>query len=167
MKIEFIIPMVSAIIALISTIISALALYYSNRHQKEMRIQACKQSTIEAFNKIQNEVLDKLIDVPADNAKLMVRNLYKKECKESYNAYKVMIARLEHFAVGIDEGVYDKEIVEKLAGSHLIFLYDKIEPIIKKANENSDNNMYYCHFTNLIKNLKDNQNNKEEKQCLK
>lgn len=133
-----------------SVIISIVALIITSRTQKKLKDQERKKNTIEAFSIIQSEVLDGLVDVDVKNAEMMVDDIDEKECKEAYDAYRTMIARLEHFAVGINEGVYDFATLNKLAGKHLLFSYKKLSPIIEYANRFSNNNEYYGEYQKLI-----------------
>ena len=141
---------VSAVSAALSAIISLIALTVSINNQKKIKAEEKKQLTIEAFNQLQEQVLDKLASVDRENAELIVENRYKgNDFKQAYNDYKTLIARLEHFAIGVNEGVYDFDIVNKLAGEHLVFLYPKIEPIIDEANKSSADNKYYQEYRKL------------------
>lgn len=109
-----------------------------------------KQATLEAYRCLQEEVLDKLASVNKDNAVLFVENFDNPKCKQVYNDYRVLIARLEHFAVGINEKIYSFDTVDRLGGVHLIYLYKKVEPIINKANELSDSNVNYIAYRQLV-----------------
>lgn len=166
MGLETVIAVISVIIALVSVIISAVALRRSEKHQSEMKTQAKKQATIEAFEKIQAEVLDKLINLSEKSANEAIEKFNNNEnsekCKRQYRDYELLIARLEHFAVGVYENVYDKDIVDKLAGNHLILMHSKIEPIIENVNKFVEKNSktkgkcYYHYYTSLIEDLKKN-----------
>lgn len=141
-----------------------IALIVSIVTQIILKKEKVKQATIEQFNIIQNQVLDDLSTITDnENAKIIVEELElnedNKECKKAYDDYQVLIARLEHFAVGVSEGVYDFDIVDELAGIHLIYLLPKIQPIIDKANENAKGSeIYYGHLVDLVNKLKINHN---------
>lgn len=137
---------ISIIIALLSAAFTFITYVVTVRHEK-------RKATIEAFNSLQNEVLDKFVSVKNDNAKIIVENLNNEVYKNSYNDQRALIARLEHFAVGINEHIYDYDVVDELAGIHLIFLYRKIKPIIKEANKHEQKIVHYQHFTRLVERL--------------
>lgn len=145
---------VSSIAAATSTVIAAITLIKTLRTQKEMQKVQIKQNTINAFNILQNEVLDKLVLVDRKNAKIIVDSLDNEECRTAYNNYKSLIARLDHFAIGIKYEIYDLDVVNKLAGEHIIFLYDKIEPIICEANKKENQIKHYFNFVDLVNKLK-------------
>lgn len=138
------------ILTIVSIIVSLIALLHSIYLQQYL---SRKKATIEAFHILQNEVLDKLVFDEKENAELIVDNLNNQDCNKAYNDYKTLIARLEHFSVGVNQRIYDFKVVERLAGAHLVFLYQKVKPIIDKSNEHTPDNHNFKEFVNLIKRL--------------
>ena len=102
---------------------------------------------------MQNEVLDKFVSVKKENARIIIENLDEKKCKEAYDDYRALIARLEHFAVGVNKHVYSYTIVKSLLGNHFIQLYNKVALIIKEANKNEKCTIHYCNFEELVTRL--------------
>ena len=145
---------VSSIATAASAIIAAIALFKTLKTQKEIQQVKIKQNTIDAFNILQNEVLDKLVLVDKKNAKIIVDSLDNEECRCAYRNYKSLIARLDHFAIGIKHKIYDLDVVNELAGEHIIYLYDKIEPIICEANKKENQIKHYSNFVALVNRLK-------------
>ena len=145
----------STIAAWVAALAAAFTFYYSMRTQKKIQENEVKRETIDAFNRLQREVLDKLALVDTKNAEIIAEEKENNEaCKQAYNDYKTLIARLEHFAVGVEQGAYDLDVVDKLAGEHLIFLLPKIEPIIDAANEHVRTDKYYQSYVRLVERLK-------------
>ena len=143
----------------IASWIAALAatgtLFWSVYTQNKIQKKDVKRATIDAFNLLQSEVLDKLASVDKANAEAIVERRETNEaCRKAYNDYKTLIARLEHFAVGIEQGAFDLDIVDKLAGEHLIYLLPKIEPIIDAANEHVQTDKYYQSYVKLVERLR-------------
>ena len=136
----------SIILAIISVALSLYTYTATVHHEK-------KKATIDAFNLLQNEVLDKFVCITKENAEVIVANLDDKKCKEAYDSYRALIARIEHFAIGVKEKVYDFNVVDELAGTHLIYLYKKIKPIIDNANKNEKKIKHYCNFASLVDRL--------------
>ena len=139
-----------AIIALILSVVSgafSVFTYFNSLKQQK------KCDTIEAFSNLQNEVLDKLASFTKNEITDTVENRFKPEYKEIYAGYRVLIARCEHFAVGINEKVYDFKVFDKLGGLHIIYLYKKIEPIIKASREVSKEEKPYEEFERLYNRL--------------
>lgn len=136
----------SIIIAVISAVFSIVTYIKTVQYEK-------RKATIEAFNSLQNEVLDKFVCVSNGNAKIIIENLDNEQCKEAYDDQRALIARLEHFAVGVNKHIYDLNVVNELAGVHLVSLYQKIKPIIDEVNRNEQEPIHYCHFTKLVGDL--------------
>ena len=137
---------VSITLAVLSIVFSIVTYITTVRHEK-------RKATIDAFNLLQNEVLDKFVCIGKENAKLIVENLKDKKCKEAYDDQRALIARLEHFAVGVNQKIYNVDVVDELAGIHLIGLYVKIKPIIDEANKREQKTIHYRNFVELVKNL--------------
>ena len=107
------------------------------------------------YTKKKKKKLDKLASVDKANAEAIVERRETNEaCRKAYNDYKTLIARLEHFAVGIEQGAFDLDMVDKLAGEHLIYLLPKIEPIIDAANEHVQTDKYYQSYVKLVERLR-------------
>lgn len=136
----------STMVATLSAVISIVT--YVNTSQFEKR-----KITIEAVNLLQNEVLDKFVAINKKNAKIIVENLDNEKCREAYNDYRTLIARVDHFAVAVNKRIYNLRIVNILVGKHIIYLYEKVIPIINEANKNEKSNRNYCNFEKLVKKL--------------
>lgn len=136
----------SIIISIVSGVFSFITYATTVKYEK-------RKSTIEAINLLQNEVLDKFVSINQDNAKIIVENLGNELCKEAYNDYRALIARLEHFAIGVNKHIYDVGIVNNLVGIHFIGLYKKVMPIIAEANKKSQDIIHYKNFVKLVKKL--------------
>ena len=146
----------STIASWITALAAVGALFWSVYTQNLMQKNEVKRATIEAFNKLQNEVLDKLVKVDRECAEIISEARDdNEECRQAYCDYKTLIARLEHFAVGIEQGAYDLDMVDKLAGEHLVYLLPKIEPIIDAANEHTWTDKYYQSYVELVRQLEE------------
>ena len=138
---------------LLSTIVSVLSILISIATYVKTFLYEKRKVTIENFNILQNEVLDKFLCVNNKNAKTIITNIDNAQCKDAYNDYRALIARLEQFAVGVNKRIYDFKVVDIIAGNHLIYLYIKIKPIIDKANEREEKTVHYCNFVELVEKL--------------
>ena len=146
---------ISDIISLVAAVVASVGLFHTVFTQKAIQKKKIKRSTVEAFNKLQNEVLDKLAPLDSKNANVIAENRKNnEEFWQAYVDYKTLISRLEHFSVGVKEKVYDLDVLDELAGEHLIFLLPKIKPIIDAANERCDVPKYYQNYISLVENLK-------------
>ncbi len=139
-----------------ATIIAAIALFITCRAQKQSLLRERKQATIEAFNTLQEEVLDPMVNIKKSEAKLAAeRHMESDGDKEIYDAFRVQIARLDHFAVGISEETYDFETFCKLGGEHVMYLYEKVEPVITEARNCSEKVVPFQSFEKLYLQLKE------------
>ena len=139
------------VIAVISMVVSVITLINSIYLQLYL---SRKKATVEAFNTLQNEVLDKLVFDKKGNAELIVKNLNNADCIKAYNDYRTLLARLEHFSIGVNQRIYSFKVVKMLAGAHLVSLFQKVKPIIDKSNEHFPDNHNFREFVKLIGRLK-------------
>lgn len=70
-----------------------------------------KQSTLEAYNILQEQALDKLyVYMPSE-----IKEIVKNKKSEEYKQIGVYVARIEHFAVGVKQNIYDWKVVYELS----------------------------------------------------
>ena len=77
---------------------------------------------------------------------------------EEYRILSGYLARIEHFALGVNTGIYDVKVTERAATAYLTMLYKKLEPLIlaknKGKNNSSSENKYHTEFMKLVSALK-------------
>lgn len=148
MDIEIYIALFALIISILSFVIS---LYYNWKDHDRRR----KQATIEYF----------------DNLTLQ---LYEKEAmfNEKYNELEVDIAMLdtnaemhkvaievlsafERLCVGINTGIFDFDILDRMAGSYLINIYTRFSPYIEKKHGDASQASAYVEFENVVNKIKE------------
>lgn len=137
----------------ISIIVSLISVVFSIATYIKTFLYERRKSTVECFNTLQENVLDNFVSINKENAILIIDNLDNEDCKKAYDGYRVLIARLEQFAVGVNKSVYDFKVVDTIAGEHFIYLYEKVKPIIDKANEREQEVKYYSNFVYLVEKL--------------
>lgn len=158
-----IISAVSAIASVFATVFAAVELRRSRKANEEIKDRERKEATILAYNNLQNQVLDKLVSFSVEEIEDLVENIDRDEFKKIYMDYKTLIARCEHFAVGINEKIYDFEVLYELSGEHLVFLYKKVKPIINYARKNCVNSIPFHEFEEMVNNLEKMNKSKKEK----
>ncbi len=109
-----------------------------------------KQATLDAYNVLQNQVLDNLNTYKICDIKKIAEDYHSDE----YKKISVMIARIEHFCVGVNTKIYDKKTVKRLAGRYIIGIYEKLEPIIIKKRQLNKSDKHYDEFEKLTIKLK-------------
>ena len=82
------------------------------------KVRDRKQATLEAYNRLQEQVLDHL------NTR-----------SEEYKQISAYVARIEHFCVGVNQKIYDRNVVYELAQGYLDgTIKSRIEPMIEKKS---------------------------------
>lgn len=120
------------ITAIVSALLAVASFIFSLYTYKKALIHDCKQATLDAYNKLQEQAFDRLNLIKPEEIRSIANHPQSNEYKE-ISGY---IARIEHFCVGVNTDIYDKETVYKLANGYLdsYFILSRIEPIIEKKN---------------------------------
>lgn len=144
---ETVIAFISSCAAIISALFAGIQLSRTRKTQEEMLIREKKKDTIEAFNKLQTQVFDKLNEY----SKQEIEEIASGSDWKKYAEIKKLIAKCEHFAVGVEEETYDFHMVERLSGNYIYYAYEKVYLIIKKTREGKGkpNKNYYNDFEKL------------------
>lgn len=116
----------------ISILVSAAALVLSLYGYIAGLNRERKHETIDAYNRLQSEVLDKLKDYSLKRMQEIADNSRKQEYKAEYKELGTLLARFDQFAVGVNTRVYDIKTLRRLAGSHIGHQYDLLKPLIEK-----------------------------------
>lgn len=136
---------VTAFAAVAAAVIAWITLGRSRREQKEGLDRQKKQATIDAYNLLQCQVLDKLNAYrPAD-----IKGIVNDRNSEDYRKLSGYLARIEHFCVGLTNGIYDYETFYALAHGYFDsekgMLMSRILPIVEKKSGNVETD----YFENL------------------
>ena len=118
-------------ISIFSLLVAVFSLLYSFVIHKQTVLHDKKQATLDAFNTLQEQVLDKLNVFTFSKIKDISEDVRSKE----YKTISTFMARLEHFSVGVNSDIYDIETVKRLAGRHFCALYEKLLPMVEKKRE--------------------------------
>ena len=125
-----------SIIAIILSVISGgftfYAFIWTNRRDR-------KQATLDAFNQLQEQALDELNYYKPEQ----VVEIAKHPRSEEFKKISSYIARIEHFCVGVNHSIYDKEVVYALAEGYFNgAIRARIEPIISQKNKYGSKDYY-------------------------
>ena len=155
---------ISAVSAAISAIIALITLHSNTKIQhKTEKLQANnlerekKLETLKAFNSLQKDVLSELTSTE-NYYKKLVEEARTDARKSEYKKVKSLISEIEHFASGVNLGLYDYDAVLALSGAHLYWLYKKVFPIIRKCRSvpRADKESRYAAFEALALRIKAN-----------
>lgn len=136
--------MESNTLEIIALIVSGAALLFSVLTYLFGLLQSRRQATLDAYNRLQAEALDELYCImPAD-----IRTAAANRHSPEYKHLRTMVARIEHFSVGVTEGIYDKKTVYELAHG---FLDGAIKLRVDALLETDHNHHtdYYKHIHKL------------------
>lgn len=126
---------ISIIAIIISVISGGFALYsFAWTAQRDR-----KQATLDAYNLLQEQALDYLnYYMPTQ-----IIEIAKNPRSDEYKKLSTYIARIEHFCVGVNKKIYDKETVYALAHDYLDGAIKlRIEPVIDRKNQYKDIDYY-------------------------
>lgn len=133
--------------SIISLIIAVMSFVFAIVNFIFCIIRQRKQDTIDAFSALQSESLGQLNAYSPKRIKEISEDPHSAE----YKTLSVLLARCEHFSVGVSEGIYDKKVLTKLAGRYFVGLYYKLEPMILKKRSLGQKENYYSEFEKVSK----------------
>lgn len=143
MSIPDTISAISLVLSILSITLSALTFLMSLRRER-------KNATLDAFNTLQVQALDELNTY----AKARVEEIAKNPGSKEYKELSSLLARLEHFSVGVNTKIYDISVVRRLAGRHLCGLQEKVTPLIQKKREINRTKKHYNEFEMMMKKIR-------------
>ena len=174
---EFVISMIAVLISILTFLFTVVV-----EHKKAQREK--KQATLDAINTLQEQAFDKLNEYTYGqiheiaitwtlgiekkneyvNAKQGTANEFWAEhheydaAIEDYRKISSYLARIEHFALGVNTKIYDPTVIERATTKYFIALYNKLLPILAVKNGGTAKdrifeNKYFQELENLIRHL--------------
>jgi len=141
------IPMVISFGALIFSIMQFFCERTRNR----------KEATIHAFDALEsNEAILYLFSLSKKQINLLVNARKEKnhaQIKKKWNELKKALPLIEHFAVGINSGVYDIYTLHRMAGNKMIDTFHKCENLINYKRNGNANQNNYVEFETMVNKL--------------
>lgn len=126
---ELYISVASTVLALFSVAVSLVTYSRTVAHNR-------KKDTLDAYNTLQEQAFDKLnLIMPKEIAEIA-----KHPSSPDYKKLSGYLARIEHFCVGVNKGIYDRKTVYALAHGYLDGnqILSRILPLIERRNQNSE-----------------------------
>ena len=141
---ETILSIISLIFAIASIVITVYTFGWTAKRDR-------KQATLEAYNRLQNEVFDKLnLYTPSE-----IADICEDTKSDAYKEISGLVARIEHFCVGVNTKIYDEKVFYSLAHGYFDGhqLRKRIKPLIYKKNESSNrpNEIFYNDTMAVLK----------------
>lgn len=147
------------IVAAAAAILSLGSLTFSIYTYRRALVHDRKQATLDAFLTLQEQAFDPLNRItPAE-----MEEIAQKPASQEYKDVSGYIARVEHFCVGVNMGIYDKETVYALAHGYLDkALKKRMDPILNKKRGMTGQE-YYENIKEVLCWMAEHENRKEEK----
>lgn len=137
---ETVLSMIAIVISVLSIAVALYTFFWTAYRDK-------KQATLDAYNRLQEQALDALNDFSFKS----VQEIAKHNQSEEYKKISQYIARVEHFCVGVNKNIYDRQTVYELAHGYLDDRIKKrIEPIIERKNHSGKED-YYANIHRLCR----------------
>ena len=103
------------------------------------------------------EICDKWQDIIRDKSKKELTEEEKSKREYYINEYRLLsgyLARIEHFSLGVNTGIYDAKISERAATLYLSMLYKgKLKPLIDVKHLGNAKGEYYAEFRKLAEKI--------------
>ena len=133
----------ATVIALVSAVLS-LFTFCSTRKRDQ------KRDTLEAYNRLQEQVFDELNLLRPEEIEEIVKNNRSAE----YKKISGYLARIEHFCVGVNTKIYDFKTVYELGHGYIDGhqIKKRIVPIIDRKQSGTQQD-YYENIHKLLKNM--------------
>ncbi len=138
------------IISIISILLAFGSAIFSWRVHKQTVIHDKEQATLDAINILQVQVFDELYDYTNSQ----ISEISKNNRSEEYKRITKLMARIEHFSVGVNSDIYSLDTTKRLAGKYFCAIYDKLLPMIEKKRDTFKNDKHYDEFEKLVVDLK-------------
>lgn len=133
------------IVSIIALIISAGTLVFYIIELRFNLRRAKKESTLNAYKQLQNHF--KYIKTITGR----IPALEKRD--EEWAELTECLADIENFCVGINTGVYDINILNRVGGDYFIYLFHLLGPIIEKKRSKKSKRRPYDEFEKTVDKL--------------
>ncbi|MGD1938862.1 MAG: DUF4760 domain-containing protein [Cyanophyceae cyanobacterium] len=65
-----------------------------------------------------------------------------------------ILSTLEHLAVGINSGVYELKILDRMSGTYFVNVFEKLSPYIRAARRQTDRRRLYYEFEEMVEDIR-------------
>lgn len=175
---ELTISILAFIVSFATFLFTVLVTYRGERREK-------KQATLDAINVLQEQVFDNLntytfgeirdiaekwsVSIEAKNTYIENNEGTAEEFWESHHEYDSIVdeyrkisgylARIEHFALGVNTGIYDAKVTERAATTYFVMLFNKMMPILSVKNggaarDTDLKNIFHTEFSTLVESIR-------------
>ncbi len=138
-------------LSILSLLIALAAFFFSVWQFFAERTRSRREATIRAFDELEEAVFSNPAYkvLPAGDEALRFALTGQPE----WNAATLALSRIEHFAVGINSGIYDIRTLNRMAGGFLLQEYARWKPVIETKRKRDPDHLHYDEFENLCRRL--------------
>ena len=141
----------------LAIVLSAIAFLFSVLQFLAERKRCRKEATIHAFDQLEtSEDILFLLKQKKEDIDPMVKEK-EANCNFENDAWKSLsraLPLIEHFAVGINTGIYDKVTLNRMAGNQIISTYLACEELIKYKRTGWGKGKNYTEFEKMARDLR-------------
>lgn len=140
----------AAIIVSVAALLLSIFQFFVERRRSRM------EATINALAELQKEVLnqDEFVNTQVEKLLEDHKKLPEGTLDMEWESISESLARIEQFAVGVNTKVYSVQILDRMAGSHLLKEYYRFKPIIDFKRKKGKTNKRYIEFEKMAESLK-------------
>ncbi len=139
---ETILSYISIVFSIGSVLFSFITFLWTVKRDK-------KQSTFDAFNRLQDEVFDKINAL----SKTAVKDIAANPTDSKFTEYSQYLVRIEQFCIGVQSGIYDFDITKKIASKYLAVVFEKSRPVIEHKRKIYPEESQCVAFENMVKDM--------------
>lgn len=104
-----------------------------------------KESTLNSYNQLQNDVFSKMNIFPDDLLSTI------KYGDDNWETITTCLSKIENFSIGINTNIYSFRILNRLGGAFFIRQFERLKPIIDiKRYENISKGKHYDEFEKTV-----------------
>lgn len=117
------------IVAAVAAVLSLVSIVFSVYTYRKALVHDRKQATLDAYLLLQESAFDPLNHITPDE----IKEIAQAPRSSRYKDVSGYIARIEHFCVGVNMGIYDRETVFALAHGYLDkALSSRLDPMLNR-----------------------------------
>ena len=111
-----------------------------------------KQSTVEYVNRVRaiyRPISDKIVAKFGEGKVINIDEIEPEDMAD----IKEFLSNVEHLATGVNIGVFDLVIIERMSGSYFLNMRDKFTPYIKHIRNKKGNSRLYAEFETMCRDI--------------
>ena len=139
---ETVLSIIALVFSVISGLFTGFAFFFTWNRDK-------KQATFDAFNRLQDEVFDKINRL----SKTQVKEIAGNPTNAEFTEYTKYLVRIEQFCIGVQSGIYAVSVTKKIASKYLADVFEKSRPIIEHKRKIYPNESQYEAFEKIVRKL--------------